>query len=286
MIHCDPQLLFEHMDPGSVRAQFSALMAQTALSSLHEPWQRREWLRHTATVWGETWLVETLDALEEESAQPLQPRLLEFRWGTAEQYSYSPEDISHATLTHCSGRWLAVLGDEQGVEVWDARLSIFLRRFPQFAADCLLTALYSGNGPDGPLIAAGTSDGQVFVWDLNSQVLHTHIQTDGYAITAVAIGHLREVSVVAERSRSTTCPGTGWHPWMCSPAGCVAWRQMTAWTTCGSRSSTSRDTTAQPWLPAISTGHRPSSLVRSMGHFTCGTWMAVATAPSPAGLNQ
>jgi WD40 repeat protein/energy-coupling factor transporter ATP-binding protein EcfA2 len=201
LIHCDPQLLFEHMDPGSVRAQFSALMAQTALSPLHEPWQRREWLRHTATVWGETWLVEALDGLEEESAQPLQPRLLEFRWGTAEQYSYSPDGISHATLTHCAGRWLAVLGDEQGVEVWDARLSIFLFRFPQFAADCLLTALCSGNGPDGPLIAAGTSDGQVFVWDLNSQVLQTHIQTDGHAITAVAIGLLREAPMV------TVCGG-------------------------------------------------------------------------------
>ncbi|MFF9364519.1 AAA family ATPase [Streptomyces griseoluteus] len=197
LIHCDPQLLFEHMDPGSVRAQFSALMAQTALSPLHEPWQRREWLRRTATVWGETWLVEALDGLAEQSAQPLQPQILEFRWGTAERYSYPPDGVSHATLTHCSGRWLAVLGDEQGVEVWDARLCIFLRRFPQFAADCLLTALCSGDGPDGPLIAAGTSDGQVFVWDLNSQALHTHIRTDGHAITAVAIGRLRGAPMVA-----------------------------------------------------------------------------------------
>ncbi|MFF7127212.1 AAA family ATPase [Streptomyces sp. NPDC008240] len=196
LINCDPQLLLEHMDPGSVRAQFSALMAYSALSPLHEPWQRREWLRYTAIVWGEAWLVEALDNLEEQSAQPLQPRILDFRWGTAERQSSQPDVVSHATLVHCSGRWLAVLVNEEGVELWDARVGVFLRLFSEIPADCLLTALCSGDGPDGPLIAAGTSDGQVFVWDLNTQVLHTHIRTDGHAIAALSIGHLREAPAV------------------------------------------------------------------------------------------
>ncbi|MGW7291740.1 WD40 repeat domain-containing protein [Streptomyces xiamenensis] len=191
LINCDPQLLLENMESGSVRAQFSALMAHSALSPLHEPWQRREWLRHTAIVWGEAWLVEALDNLEEQSAQPLRPRILDFRWGTAERQSSQPDVVNHATLVHCSGRWLAVLADEKGVELWDARVGAFLRLFSGIPADCLLTALCSGDGPDGPLIAAGTSDGQVFVWDLNTQVLHTHIRTDGDAIAALSIGRLR-----------------------------------------------------------------------------------------------
>lgn len=199
LINCDPQLLFEHVEPGSVRAELSALISEQALSPLHEPWQRREWLRHTAAVWGETWLVQALDALEEHTARPLQPGVLAFQWGTVERLPYGPtrlDDAGNACLVHCAERWLAVMGGQRHVEVWDTRVGIRLRSFTQISADCLLTALCSGESPNGPLVAAGTSDGQVFVWDPDSDVLHAHVLTDGHAIVALAIGRLGDTPVV------------------------------------------------------------------------------------------
>ncbi len=245
-------------------------MAQTALSSLHEPWQRREWLRHAATVWGRRDMLRRWTPWRKSPPSRCSRGCLSSGWGTAEQYSYSPEDISHATSRTAPAAGWRSWATNRAWRCGRPSVDIFLRRFTQFAADCLLTALYSGNRlSTGPLIAAGTSDGQVFVWDPNSRS-STHPHPDRW-VRHHGCGHrpLREAPMVAVcgggEVAPTTCPGTGWHPWMCSQAGCVAWRQMTAWTTCESRSSTSRGYDCI----AVASCHSRRDTGR---HSWCGRW--------------
>ncbi|MFD4175250.1 P-loop domain-containing protein [Streptomyces anulatus] len=201
LVHCDPQLLREVRVSRSLRGRITGLMCQTALSVGHEPWHRRMWLRATAMTWGEPWLVEALDGLEEPTAQPPEHRLLQFSWGTVEvpaPYAGWSPDFLDVFLVQCSGRWLAVghtVGDE--VEVWDVRTGAYLFSLSH-PGEGSLTALCGKHGRFGSLVAVGRADGYVEVWDLERGSIKAKIQTD--AVPVVALGIVEEghsVRVVA-----------------------------------------------------------------------------------------
>lgn len=220
LVHCDPQLLHEHVSSRTLRAHVSALVSQAALSPAHEPWQRRQWLRNTAVVWGETWLVEALDALEDLTAQPPRHGVLEFAWGTGELPAgfkgWSP-DVLDAVLVRCAERWLAVVHNfDERVEVWDIRMGAFLFSL-DFAENSPLTTLCGGYGSFGAMAAVGTADGHVVVWDVDTGAVAVEIQTDAVPVVALGIveqgaGHSSS-PVAVVRSPRTTWPGTGCRPW-------------------------------------------------------------------------
>ncbi|MFF4537943.1 hypothetical protein [Streptomyces aureus] len=189
LIHCDPQLLREHLKAKTLRAQLSAIISDSALSPLHEPWQRRQWLRNTAMVWGETWLVDELDALDEHTARPVQRPVLDFQWGTADHRDrpHSPTDVDEVSLIHHADRWLAVVSDFQGgVAVWDVRMGVrlFVLDLPEGAA---LTALSTRQSSERALAVAGTAEGRIYAWDLDTGALKLEVQTDANAVVALAI---------------------------------------------------------------------------------------------------
>ncbi|MFB7344787.1 AAA family ATPase [Streptomyces hydrogenans] len=191
LVHCDPQLLGEAPASRSLRGLITGLMCQTALSVGHEPWHRRTWLRATAAAWGELWLVEALDALEEPTAQPPEHRLLQFSWGTLEvpapHSDWSP-DFVDALLVRGSGRWLAVgptLGSSE-VEVWDVWTGAYLFSLPH-PGEGFLTALCGHYGRFGSLAAVGRSDGYIEVWDLEKGSIRAKIRTDAVSVVALGI---------------------------------------------------------------------------------------------------
>ncbi|MFJ5879156.1 AAA family ATPase [Streptomyces sp. NPDC093088] len=190
LVHCDPQLLGEVPVSRSLRGRITGLMCQTALSVGHEPWHRRMWLRATATAWGEPWLVEALDALEEPTAQPPERQLLQFSWGTAEVPApfagWSP-DFLDAFLVQGSGRWLAVgptVSDE--IEVWDVGTATYLFSLSH-PGEGSRTALSAQYGRFGSLVAVGRSDGYVEVWDLERGSIKAKIRTDAVPVVALGI---------------------------------------------------------------------------------------------------
>ncbi|MFD3822636.1 hypothetical protein [Streptomyces sp. NPDC058625] len=189
LIHCDPQLLREHLKARTLRAQLSAIISDSTLSPLHEPWQRRQWLRNTAMVWGETWLVDELDALDEHTARPTQHPVLDFQWGAADLLNRprSPIEIDKVSLIRHADRWLAVASDFQGgVAVWDVRMGVrlFVLNFPE---DSALTALSTRQTSEMALAVAGTDEGRIYAWDLDTGALTVEVQTDANAVVALAI---------------------------------------------------------------------------------------------------
>ncbi|CAM5620541.1 hypothetical protein [Streptomyces canus] len=191
LVFCDPLLLHEHRSSRTVRGKIAVLMSRAALSAAHEPWQRREWLRDTAVVWGETWLVEALDALEEPTAQRPGYAALNFAWGTAELPTESagspPEHGFTAVLVRCADRWLAVGDTYEGqLEVWDVRMGIHLFSL-DVPDDSPLGVLSGGYGTFGALVAAGTDDGRVVVWDLDTGEMKIAVQTDAVPVIALGI---------------------------------------------------------------------------------------------------
>ncbi|NEB94927.1 hypothetical protein [Streptomyces bauhiniae] len=189
LIHCDPLLLREHLSTRTLRAQIAAIITDSALSPLHEPWQRRQWLRNTAEVWGETWLVDALDAIEESTAEPPLHRALEFRWGTADrpEFDYGPRQVDEVSLIRHADRWLAVLNDfQEGVHVWDVRMGVHLYTL-NLSEGHALTSLCTRQGSEGPLAAAGTDEGQIYVWDLDTGMLKSEVRTDASSVVAVAL---------------------------------------------------------------------------------------------------
>ncbi|MEU6461523.1 hypothetical protein [Streptomyces sp. NPDC046976] len=189
LIHCDPQLLREYLAAGTVRTEISAIISDSALSPLHEPWQRRQWLRNTAVVWGETWLVKALDALDEHTARSSKPPVLEFHWGTADRRDRAggPFDVDEVSLIRHADRWLAVVSDfEGGANVWDVRTGVHL--FPLDTAEGpALHSLCTWHSSVGTLAAAGTGEGHIDVWDLDTGALRVEIQTDAGSVVAVSV---------------------------------------------------------------------------------------------------
>ncbi|MGW1719849.1 AAA family ATPase [Streptomyces sp. NPDC002156] len=190
LVHCDPQLLNERPVSRSLRGRIVGLLCQAALSVGHEPWQRRLWLRDTAAMWGESWLVNALDALEEPTAQPPEHRLLQFSWGSVELPApfagWSP-DFVEAVLVRGCDRWLAAgLTFEEQVEVWDVRTGVLLFSL-SLPGDSPLTALCGGYGRFGALVAVGRSDGHIDVWDLETGSIKTAIRTDAVPVIALGI---------------------------------------------------------------------------------------------------
>ncbi|WP_406387247.1 hypothetical protein [Streptomyces sp. NBC_00887] len=190
LVYCDPLLLHEHTRGRTVRGRIAALMSHAALSAAHEPWQRREWLRNTAAVWDELWLVEALDALEEPTAQRPRQAMLDFVWGTSatlvEDGPVSWGDFN-LILVQCSQRWLAVGEAFTGqLQVWDVHLHrlLFPLETPDTAPPELLCARY---GAFGTLIAGGMSDGQVVVWNADTGLVKTTVQTDAIPLTALGL---------------------------------------------------------------------------------------------------
>lgn len=188
LVHCDPQLLHEHLSTTSLRGQILGLISQAALSPVHEPWQRREWLRSTAEIWGEAWLVEAVDALDESTLQPTRTNALSPVWGTAEDRARSGEWFSggDTVLVRCAERWLAVCNDFDGpLTVWDVRmgLPLFSLRLPEAGP---VTALCGRQVRAGSLVAVGTTEGDVHVWDLDTGNTLARIRTD--ALPVVALG--------------------------------------------------------------------------------------------------
>ncbi|MFJ3928585.1 AAA family ATPase [Streptomyces sp. NPDC090022] len=191
LVFCDPLLLHEHMQGRTVRGRIAALMSRAALSAVHEPWQRREWLRNTATVWGEAWLVEALDALDEPTAQRPRAAMLEFAWGTAEAPTEAAElepvgNVDPVLVRH-SQRWLAAGETYAGqLAVWDVRMGAFLF-FLHMPDDAPLEMLCGAYGAFGALVAEGTPDGHVRVWDVNTGQVKITIETDAAPLSALGI---------------------------------------------------------------------------------------------------
>ncbi|MBB4161636.1 AAA family ATPase [Streptomyces cinereoruber] len=202
LVFCDPLLLQEHTQGRTVRGRIATLMSRAALSAVHEPWQRREWLRNTATVWGERWLVEALDALEEPTAQRPRAAMLEFVWGTAEAPPDNTE-LAHVgnvdpVLVRCSQRWLAAGETYAGqLAVWDVRMGAFLF-FLHMPNDALPDMLCGAYGVFGALVAEGTPDGHVRVWDVNTGQVEITIETDVAPLSAlgIVVQHGRALVVV------------------------------------------------------------------------------------------
>ncbi|TXJ76248.1 hypothetical protein E2C11_20875 [Streptomyces lavendulae] len=189
LIHCDPQLLGEHLAAGTARTEIAAIISDSALSPLHEPWQRRQWLRNTAVVWGETWLVNALDSLDEHAVQPAKPSVLDFHWGTADRHDRAdgPIDVDEVSLVRHADRWLVVVsGFEGGVGLWDVRTGVCLFPFDS-AESSALHSLRTWQGREGPLAVAGTDEGRIKVWDLDTGALRVEIRTDAGAVVAVSV---------------------------------------------------------------------------------------------------
>ncbi|MFB7779744.1 AAA family ATPase [Streptomyces bauhiniae] len=197
LIHCDPLLLHEHLTTGTLRAQIAATISALSLSPLHEPWQRRQWLRNTAEVWGETWLIDALDAIEESTAEPPLHCALEFRWGTNDrQDGYGPRHADEASLIRYADRWLAVLGEfQEGVHVWDVRMGVHLYTL-RVSEGHTLTSLCTRQSSEGALAAAGTDEGRICVWDLETGTLKSEIGTDTSSVVAVALVQWLESELV------------------------------------------------------------------------------------------
>lgn len=202
LVHCDPQLLYEHLSTKTLRGHILGLISQAALSPVHEPWQRREWLRNTAVVWGETWLVDALDALDEPTVQPTGTSPLSLVWGTAEQTEFEERFAgANAVLVRCAERWLAVCDSgEAHLDVWDVRtgLQLFSLGYPD---DSPVTSWFGKQFRDGALMAVGTAEGHVYVWDLNVRELRASIQTD--AVPVVALGLVEQ----GDRTLIVVCGG-------------------------------------------------------------------------------
>ncbi|MFJ8955262.1 AAA family ATPase [Streptomyces sp. NPDC102384] len=190
LVYCDPLLLHEQSHARTVRGRIADLMSRAALSAVHEPWQRREWLRNTAVVWGESWLIEALDAMDEPTAQRPRRAMLEFVWGTAEVPT-SVDEFGPAgddpVLVRCSQRWLAVLEDDAGhLEVWDVRMGALLS--PLGVPDNALPEMVCGGyGAFGALVAEGTHDGHVTVWNVDTGQIETTLQADAVPLLALGI---------------------------------------------------------------------------------------------------
>ncbi|MFD8922316.1 AAA family ATPase [Streptomyces sp. NPDC059569] len=191
LVFCDPLLLHEHTQGRTVRGRIATLISRAALSAVHEPWQRREWLRNTATVWDEPWIVEALDALEEPTAQRPRAAMLEFTWGTAEALTDADELETWGTvspvLVRCSQRWLAVGEAYSGqLAVWDVRMGTFLffLHMPDDAPPDMLRGKY---GSFGTFVAEGTSDGHVTVWDIDTGQVKTTFETDAVPLTTLGV---------------------------------------------------------------------------------------------------
>ncbi|MFI8369907.1 hypothetical protein [Streptomyces sp. NPDC085466] len=190
LVFCDPLLLQEHSRGRTVRGRIAVLMSDAALSAAHEPWQRREWLRNTAAVWDEWWLVEALDALEEPTAQRPRHAMLDFVWGTTAtpvEDGLTPWGDFAPVLVRCSGRWLAVGEAYTGqLQVWDVRMhsALFPLETPDTAPPELLCGRY---GAFGALVAGGTPDGEVVVWNADTGQVKTTLRTDTVPLTAVGL---------------------------------------------------------------------------------------------------
>ncbi|GAA2679383.1 hypothetical protein GCM10009864_59450 [Streptomyces lunalinharesii] len=206
LVHCDPQLLREALgSERTLRGRITALICWAALSPRHEPQQRREWLRNTAHAWNETWLMRELDALDENLTQEgeraqLHPGILTFAWGTVDRrYASVIEDEDEAgevaAFARFGGRWLVILATAHGGwNAWDVRTGILVQSLvPQ--EDCHLTALDIGENGTTTLIAGGTAEGQLFVWDLDT-LDEQQLQIDGSSVVSLAIGQWEDAPVV------------------------------------------------------------------------------------------
>jgi WD40 repeat protein len=192
LVHCDPLLLLEHTNSHTtVRGLIAAEVSRAALSAAHEPWQRRAWLRNTAAVWDERWLVEALDALEEPTVQRPRPAMLDFVWGTTDIPAH-PDLLSRwndfsPVLVRGGQRWLAIARtDSEELLVRDVRTGMWLfsLHVPEGSPP---EVLCGGYGDFGSLVAGGTSAGRVVVWNADTGRVRLTIETEAIPLTALSI---------------------------------------------------------------------------------------------------
>lgn len=93
--------------------------------------------------------------------------------------------VISAVALHPQTRWLASVGDDHAVRMWDLEKREVARTFNGHD-DWVRAVAFS---PDGKLLATGGNDRRVMLWDLESGLLQATLGPHAEAVTGLAFGH-------------------------------------------------------------------------------------------------